>query len=62
MLETSRLERGASAGPDGAGARASRGEDELVTTILGEDEVLSAQCDGFFRTQRCVVQAPEERG
>src|SRR5229473_3267899 len=60
VLEAARLERGAGAGPGGAGARAGGGEDDRAAAARREDEVVAAQRDGFFRAQRRVVQAAEE--
>ena len=48
--------------PGAAGARAGGGEDNLAAAVGREDEVVAAQGDGFFRAQRRVVQAAEERG
>ena len=62
VLEAARLERRAGAGPGGAGARAGGGEDDRAAASRREDEVIAAQGDGFFRAQRRVVQATEERG
>jgi hypothetical protein len=61
-LEAARLERCASAGPGGVAARAGGSEDHLPAAAGRKDEVIAAQGDGFFRTQRRVVQAAEERG
>jgi len=49
----------AGGGPD---ARAGGGEDDRSAAVCREDQVLSAQRDGFLRAQRRVVQAAEERG
>jgi hypothetical protein len=62
VLETGRLRRLAGVGPGAAGARAGGGEDNLAAAAGREDEVVAAQGDGFFRAQRRVVQAAEERG
>jgi hypothetical protein len=43
-------------------ARAGGGEANLAAAVGREDEVVAAQGDGFFRAQRRVVQAAEERG
>jgi 5,10-methylenetetrahydromethanopterin reductase len=62
VLEAAGFVRCPGAGPGGAGARAGRGEDDLSALVRGEDEIVAAQGDGFFRAQRRVVQAAEERG
>jgi len=62
VLEAPRLVRGPGAGPGTAGARAGRGEGQLPAAVPGQDEIAAAQGDGFFRAQRRVVRAAEERG
>ncbi len=52
----------AGAGPGGAAAGTGGREDDRPAPVCREDEILAAQGDGFFRAQRRVVQAAEERG
>ena len=62
VLETACLIGPAGAGPGGAAAGTSGGEDDRPAPVYREDEILAAKGDGLFRAQRRVVQAAEERG
>jgi len=62
VLEAGRLMRLAGVGPGAARARAGGAEDDRAAAAGREDEVIAAQRDGFFRAQRRVIQAAEERG
>jgi len=61
VFEAALFVAGAVAGPGCGGAGRGPGEGEHPPAMAGEVAVGSAQGDGFFRTQRGVVQAAEER-